>query len=114
MLTHAFATWLVTTIGLIVLTELPLGVRIDTFKTAAVAAAVLGLLNAFLLPILRFFTFPLTLLTFGLFSVVLNALIFVVAAGLVDGFELRRGCLSAVLAPIVLGILNSILFAVFG
>lgn len=114
MLTQFIITWIVTSISLIVLTELPLGVKIDKFSTAFVGALVLGLLNAFLRPVLGFLAFPITFLTFGLFAVVLNAIVFALATALVDGFELRGGCLSAILAPIVIGLFNSIIFAILG
>lgn len=111
MLVQLLVTWLVTAVSLVIITELPLGVEIDRFRTALVAAAVLGILNAFLRPVLAFFTFPLTILTFGLFAIVLNAIIFLLASALVEGFKIRGGCLTALIAPILLGLLNSVIFA---
>ncbi|MBD1889897.1 phage holin family protein [Trichocoleus sp. ST-U2] len=51
-------TWLVTTISFLIISRLPIGVEIDTFGKAAISAAVFGILNALLKPILGFFTFP--------------------------------------------------------
>jgi len=58
----------------------------------AIAAAVLGLLNAIVLPILRFLTLPLTLLSLGLFLIVLNALMLELTDWLVTGFEINASC----------------------
>ncbi|PSM49643.1 hypothetical protein C7Y66_08255 [Chroococcidiopsis sp. CCALA 051] len=103
-------TWLVTTISFLIIARLPLGVEIDSFGKAAVSAAVFGVLNALLRPILGFFTFPLILLTLGLFLFVLNAIIFGLAAALVTGFRLRWGIWSALLGSIALSLINSVLF----
>jgi len=103
-------TWLVTTISFLIIARLPLGVEIDSFGKAAVSAAVFGVLNALLRPILGFFTFPLILLTLGLFLFILNAIIFGLAAALVTGFRLRWGIWSALLGSIALSLINSLLF----
>ncbi|AFY91035.1 phage holin family protein [Chroococcidiopsis thermalis] len=103
-------TWLVTTISFLIIARLPLGVEIDSFGKAAISAAVFGVLNALLRPILGFFTFPLIFLTLGLFLFVLNAIIFGLAAALVTGFRLRWGIWSALLGSIALSLINSLLF----
>ena len=66
------------------------GVHVDGFTTAVVVAIVLGLLNAFLKPILLFLSFPITILTLGLFLFVINALMTLVADKLVSGFEVQN------------------------
>lgn len=105
--------WAVTTISLLIISRIGLfGVEIENFGTAIVVAAVLGLLNAILRPVLSFLSFPLLVLTFGLFSVFINAAVFSLAASLVSGFELRRGCFSALVGPIALAALNTIILAV--
>lgn len=104
--------WLVTAISLLIIARIDFfGIEIEDFGTALIVAVVLGLLNAVLRPVLSFLSFPLILLTFGLFSVVVNAVIFWVAASLVKGFELRGGCLSALIGPVVLGMINSLILA---
>ena len=103
-------TWLVTTVSFLIIARLPLGVEIDSFGKAAISAVVFGVLNALLRPILGFFTFPLILLTLGLFLFVLNAIIFGLAAALVTGFRLRWGIWSALLGSIALSLINSLLF----
>ncbi|PSF34563.1 hypothetical protein C7H19_18530 [Aphanothece hegewaldii CCALA 016] len=99
----------VTAISFIIISKLPIGVEIDNFKKALISALVFGLLNAFVRPIISFFAFPFTLITFGLFAFVINAIIFGLAAALVQGFRLRNGIISALLGAIALAFVNSIL-----
>ena len=106
MLAGFLAIWLVTSVSLYILSKLPTGVELDGFGPALVAGLALGLLNAFLLPVLEFFTFPLRWLTFGLFSIVLNGIIFMLAASLVKGFGLNRGCLTAIIGSLLVSLLN--------
>jgi len=109
MIMRFLVVWFVTAVSLLIISELPLGIKIDKFSTALVAAIVLGVLNALLRPILAVLAFPLTLLTFGLFNFILNAFIFSLAAWLVEGFHLRHGFLSALLGSVILSILNSVI-----
>src|SRR5215208_6295425 len=76
----AAAVWLVATL-------FPNQVQVRSFEAALLFSVVLGVLNAFVRPILFFFTLPLTLLTLGLFIVVLNALVFWLASALPVGVE---------------------------
>ncbi|MBD2629365.1 phage holin family protein [Trichormus variabilis] len=102
-------TWLVTAISFLIISRLPIGVEIDNFGKALITAAVFGILNALLLPILTFFTLPFIILTLGLFFFVLNSIIFGLSAALVPGFSLRYGFWSALLGSLALAIINSIL-----
>ncbi|MEA5570900.1 phage holin family protein [Calothrix sp. UHCC 0171] len=102
-------TWLVTAISFLIISRLPIGVEIDNFGKALITAAVFGILNALLLPVLSFFTLPLIILTLGLFFFVLNAIIFGLSAVIVPGFSLRYGFWSAAIGSIALAIINSIL-----
>ncbi|WP_250121387.1 phage holin family protein [Chroococcidiopsis sp. CCMEE 29] len=109
-MTGLLISWIVTTISFLIISRLPLGIEIDSVKKAIISAAVFGILNAILRPILFFFTFPFIILTFGLFAFVLNAIIFGLAAFLVPGFRLRWGIWSALIGAIALSIINSLLF----
>lgn len=84
------------------------GVHLQNYTTALLLAFVLSLLNVFVKPVLIALTIPFTLFTFGLFLLVVNALIILMADNLVDGFELE-GFWYAMLFSIVLSILTSIL-----
>ena len=81
------------------------GIAIRGFGTAIVAALVLGLVNAFLKPIISLLTLPLTVVTLGLFSLVVNALMLMLVSYLVGGFYVS-GFLTAFFASIVLSLLN--------
>jgi len=109
-MTGLLITWLVTSVSLLIISKLPLGIEIDSLGKAIISAAVFGILNALLRPILTILTFPFLLLTFGLFAFVLNAIIFGLAAFLVPGFRLRWGFWSALLGSLVLSFLNTLLF----
>ncbi|MCC5654752.1 phage holin family protein [Nostoc sp. XA013] len=102
-------TWLVTAISFLIISKLPIGVEIDNFRKALIAAAVFGILNALLLPILTFFTLPFIIFTIGLFFLILNSIIFGISAAIVSGFRLKYGFWSAFLGSIALAIVNSIL-----
>ena len=102
-------TWLIMSVSFFIISKLPLGVEVDTLTTALVSAAVFGVLNVFLKPVFVVLGFPVVVLTLGLFMVVINAIIFGLAAWLVSGFRLRWGVWSALLGSIALGLINSIL-----
>ncbi|HAZ42968.1 MAG TPA: hypothetical protein DDW76_16800 [Cyanobacteria bacterium UBA11369] len=107
-------TWLATTASLLIVSSLPLGVEIDSFQKALLSAAVFGVLNAFLAPVLQILALPITILTLGIFALIVNAIVFGLAAWLVHGFRLRWGVWSALLGSIALSIINSIIFQIAG
>jgi putative membrane protein len=104
-----FITALVTAVSLLIIARLPLGIEVDSTEKAIWSGIVFGLLNGFVKPILFVLTFPITILTLGLFTLILNAIIFGIAAKLVEGFRLKGGILSAFVGAIALGIINSLL-----
>src|SRR3954471_2914800 len=79
--------WLINTVALLGVAYLMPSVRIESFAAALVAALVLGLANAVVRPILVLLTLPATVLTLGLFIFVINGLLFLGVAHLVDGFQ---------------------------
>lgn len=79
--------WVLLAAALLLVAQLYSGVQVLSFGAAMIAALVLGLLNALLRPLLVLLTLPVTLLTLGLFLFVINALLFYVAASLLDGFK---------------------------
>jgi putative membrane protein len=81
------AHWLVTAISLVVADWALTGVRVGSGLALAVAALVLGLVNALVRPLLLLLTLPLTVFTLGLFYLVVNGLAFGLAAALVPGFS---------------------------
>jgi putative membrane protein len=109
-MTDFLVTAVVTAFSLIIIAQLPLGIEVDSVKTAIVAGIVFGILNAFVKPILFWLTIPLTFLSLGFFLLILNAIIFSLAAWLVQGFRLCWGFWSALLGTLALSFINSILF----
>ena len=89
------------------------GIQIDGGKTALIAALVLGLANAFVRPVLVVLTLPLTILTLGLFLIVVNAAMLLLASALVAGFKVKN-FKSALLGSLMLALLNIGISAVFG
>lgn len=92
--------WLLSASALLALSLLYSGVVIGSFFSALIAALVIGLFNIFLRPILVLLTLPATLVTMGLFLFVINALLFWVAAEILDGFEVR-GFSAALLGSLI-------------
>ncbi|WP_299822265.1 phage holin family protein [uncultured Pontibacter sp.] len=88
------------------------GVKIDGFITAIILALVLAVLNAIVRPVLVFLTIPVTILTLGLFLLIINALIILLADYLVTGFD-TSGFFTALLFSLVLTIIESILDLIF-
>jgi putative membrane protein len=79
--------WLFLTFAIFMAAYLIDGIRVSGLPAAVLAAAVLGILNAFFRPILLILTLPLNILTLGLFTFVINALLLMMASGLIRGFE---------------------------
>lgn len=101
---------LLSAIAVVVLANILPGITVSGFLTAIVVAAVLILLNLFVKPLLIIFTLPVTIVTFGLFLLVINALIILLCDALVSGFEVS-GFWSALFFSILLSIFQSFLFA---
>ena len=97
------AHWIVLAVALWVTAQLVPGVTVSGWGALAVGAAVLGVVNTVVRPVLTFLTFPITILTLGLFYFVVNGAAFGLAAALVPGFDVRS-FLSAILGALVTGL----------
>jgi putative membrane protein len=105
---------LLTAVAVVILSKLLSGVTVDdSYVTPIIVAAVLGLLNIFVKPLLVLFTLPATILTLGLFLFVINACIILLADKLIDGFSVSSFW-TALLFSILLTILQSIFYSVLG
>lgn len=103
--------WVVTAVSLFIISKLPTGVEIDGFNKALISAAVFGLLNALVRPVLVALALPIKIvLSSFIFTLILNIVIFGLAAWLVSGFRLRWGFWSALIGAVALGFINSILY----
>ncbi len=105
---YLLLNWLLSALSLIIVANLIKGIEVSGFGTALIAAIVIGLVNATLGFFLKLVTFPLTILTLGLFWLIINALMLKFAAALVPGFRVH-GFLPAFLGAIVLTIVNTVL-----
>ncbi|TCK17744.1 putative membrane protein [Thiogranum longum] len=104
MLVGFLVIWLITALGLWLVTLMVGGVKADSAGSLLLAALVLGIFNAVIRPILWFLTLPLTVFTFGLFALLINAVMLKLTAAIVPGFEVERFG-DAVLAAIIMALL---------
>ena len=103
-----FVTILATALGLLVVDILVPVVNIANFPAAIVAAIVIGLVNAFIRPVLQVLSLPLTFITLGLFSFILNGILLWLASIIVPGFTMS-GLIAFIFAPIVLSFSSTFL-----
>lgn len=104
--------WLLNAVALLAVAYLLPSVQVSSFGAALVAALVLGLFNALVRPLLVLLTLPITLLTLGLFLLVINGLLFWAAGSLLDGFSVGGfwpGLFGALLYSVISGLLSSVL-----
>lgn len=102
---------LLTAVVVVFLAKFLPGVTVAGYLTAIIVALVLALLNLIVKPILILFTLPVTILTFGLFLLVINAIIILLADSFIDGFDVS-GFWIALLFSLLLSIFQSILFSI--
>ena len=100
---------IITALLVMVIAHFMPGVSVASFTTSIIVAVVLGLLNIFIKPILVLLTLPVTLLTLGLFLLVINALIIELCTKIVGGFAVNSFW-TALLFSIILSISQSILY----
>lgn len=104
-------SWLISALAIIITAYLLPGVRLSGFFAALVTALVLGLINAFIKPVLLLLTLPINILTLGLLTLVINALLIMLAGAIVPGFSVS-GFWWALLFSLVLSIVNYALGAI--
>jgi len=100
-------SWLLSALIILVLSYILPGVTVSGFITALAVALVLGLVNAFIKPILLLLTLPINILTLGLFTLVINAALVLLVSSVVPGFHVA-GFWWALVFSIVLSLSNSI------
>ncbi len=102
--------WLLSAVALLAVAYVYSGVQVNNFVSALIAAAVIGLLNAVLRPVLVILTLPVSIVTLGLFLFVINALMFWSASGLLNGFHVA-GFWAALLGSLIYSALGLIIDA---
>lgn len=103
-------SWLVNAAALWVATRIVPGIYVEGGGTLLLAALVIGLVNAVVKPLLVLLTLPITIVTLGLFYLVLNGLMLYLAAALTPGFQLE-GFIPALLGAVVISVVGMILHA---
>jgi putative membrane protein len=112
-MTSLLVRWVLSALALLAVAYLYPGVHVDSFLAAAVAALVLGLVNAVIRPVLVVLTLPVTIVTLGLFLFVINAALFWFVAQLVKGFAVE-GFLAALVGSILYSLITLAVSWVFG
>jgi putative membrane protein len=96
--------WILNAVALLAVTWLLPSIQVSSFGTALVAALVLGFINTLVRPVLAILTLPITVLTLGIFYLVLNGLLFWLASALLPGFRVE-GFFSALVGAILYGVI---------
>lgn len=100
--------WLINTLVIMAIAYWLPGVAVSGLYAAFITALILGLVNAIIRPILFILTLPINILTLGLFTFVLNALLFWFVASIVDGFAVS-GFIPALLGSLILSVVSAVL-----
>ncbi len=108
MLLHIIVSWFVSAVALWLVAQIIPGIQLRDFGAALVATIIIAFVNATVGLALKFLFFPLTILTLGLFLLILNAFLLKLASLFTPGFAVR-GFLSALAGSVVLTILTSVL-----
>lgn len=110
---HPMLSWVATSLALLAGDRILDGVFLSGLIPALIAAAVLGFVNMFIRPILFFLTLPITILTLGLFTFVINALMLGLAAWIAPGFSITS-FFSGLALAIIVAIIHGLTAAMFG
>ncbi len=97
--------WALSALAVMLTSKIIAGFKINGFFAALLAAAVIGLANIVVWPVLMFLTLPINILTLGLFTFVVNGAVLKICAALLPGFEID-GWLSAIFGAICLSLIN--------
>jgi putative membrane protein len=104
--------WILNAVALLVVAYLLPGIAVASFGSALIAALVLGLLNMLVKPVLVLLTLPITIVTLGLFLLVLNALLFWLAGSVLKGFHVNGfwwAVAGAILYSLISGLLSRLI-----
>lgn len=105
--------WLILTLAIMSAPYVVPGIHVNGFLTAVIVAAILGFLNMTVKPIVTLLTLPITIITLGLFSLVINALFFWFVATLVPSFSVAN-FIAAFWGALAVSVINWIMSKVFG
>jgi putative membrane protein len=97
--------WLINAVSLVIVAHFVPGFRVDGFMAALIAAVVIGFVNSTLGLLLKVLTFPLTMVTFGFFLIVINAIMLKMAAAITPGFAVQNWT-AAFIGAILLSVIS--------
>ncbi len=98
-------SWIIVTVVILIVAFIVPGIKVKSVGSAFIAAAVLGVLNLLVKPVLVFLTLPITLITLGLFLLVINAVMLLLVSAIVPGFEVKNFW-QALLGAIVISLIS--------
>jgi putative membrane protein len=104
--------WLLSSLSLFITSRLVKGFEVSSFGSAMIASMVVGLLNMILRPLLLLLTLPVNILTLGLFTFVVNAMLLRLAASMLKGFNIKSWG-PAIIGAFILSVVNMIIFWIF-
>ncbi len=106
--------WLLASIAIMITAQIVPGFRVENFIAALFAAVMIGFVNMFIWPLLALLTLPLTVVTFGIFLLVVNGIALKISAGLTPGFSID-GIFPAIMGSLVLTFVGWLIrFVIFG
>lgn len=108
---NAILKWLLLAFALILVDKIVPGIEVSGLLTALIAVSVIALVNMFIRPLIMVLTLPINILTLGLFTIIINAVLFGLAAYLVPGFSVD-GFVPALLGSILFSLLSMIINSV--
>lgn len=112
-LTGMLIHWVVSAAALLFTSKLIPGFKVAGFGSALWAAVVIGLANIMIWPLLIFLTLPINILTFGLFTFVVNGAVLKICAALIKGFDIK-GWMPAIIGAVVLSVMGTFLHYLVG
>ncbi len=98
-----FLRWVAYSLSIIFVSWVVPGIDVENFISAMLVCIIIALINTFIKPLLEIITFPINILTLGLFSLIINALLLMLAGAIAPGFEVE-GFLSAFVGSILLSV----------
>jgi putative membrane protein len=104
--------WLLNSVAVFATSKILPGVEIKNFWSAIIVAALLAVVNTFLTPIIQLIALPVTVITLGLFALVINTLMIMLVDALVEGFKIKNFWWAFIFG-IVMSVVSGILFRVF-
>jgi len=103
-----FLRWILFAFAILFVAWVIPGIQVDGFISAMIVCAIMALINILIGPLVRFITLPINILTLGIFGLIINALLFMLAGFLAPGFEVE-GFWSALFGSIILSLLSPVI-----